>query len=269
MPRNENTPQRGPSEVDGRYLRPFAQKLAEMLIAGGRSHYDQGKMVDEVCRGRYWDKWPDGPIKNFPEWTWKVLGCRSRRAEILRGNYNKLAAMNVAEDTLVRALRLGWCKLAHLLKLAKDEPTLLRWIDRVEDENLSENDLRALSKQKTGDADAAPATEAEKKVAFKLVFEDKTALDTFLLALKVIQKRYDPEMGWGRAAALMATSYAASVPRDDEGGAPVELHDLLLAIEHTYRVRLKVDEESQPAPPPRLLEKMHNTDAVRSASLDL
>jgi hypothetical protein len=271
MPRanNNDDPEhpRNPLEADGRYLRYFSQKLSELLIQGERAHYEQGRFIDESIRGRYWDRWPEGQQRDFKTWCWKVLGYRSRKGEILRRNFLLLSAMNVAEDTLVRALRLGWTKLSHILKVATDENTLLRWIDRVENEGLSEDDLRALTKQGDDAGEAAP-----KPVAFRLVFEEQQALDTFMLALKAIKKRYDPEMGWGRASALMATSYAATMPRDDEGGAPVELNDLLIAIENTYRVRLSVA-NTQPQPSARVSAPVapptSNNDAVRSASLEM
>lgn len=257
--------ERTPMDVDGRAIRYFAQRLSETMIAGGRSYYEQGRMLDEVVRGRYWARWPGVNATSYMDWCWKVLGCRSRRAEMLRANYLKISAMNVADDTLVRAIRLGWTKLAHVLKLATDEITLLKWIDKIENEGLTETALRALTSPKPVD-DGTAEQNTREKCSFRLVFEDKEALDVFLLGLKAIQKRYDPEMGWGRAAALMATNYAGTLPRDDEGGAAVELNDLLAAIEDTYRVKLVVaDDAAQPAPRyPGTVDA-----AVRNAALEM
>jgi hypothetical protein len=47
---------------------------------------------------------------------------------------------------------------------------------------------------------------------------------------------------------MIATSYLASVPRDDEGGAPVELEYLIRQIEQNYGVRLVVAEDGEDAP---------------------
>lgn len=248
--------------VDGRVVRGVARRIAELIVLGNRADYDLGGEIEKVWQDRMWESWEGTTYGSFNEWCWGVLGFKERKARYLRANYCALAGMGVAEDTLSRALRLGWTKLAHVLRVARNEMDLIRWIDRVEDEGLSEEDLRAevalalapaVDASEMGnpdsDADPSPSGSAERKrlIKYPMTFTNEDDLRIFVKALKVIRQRVNPEMSFGEAAALMATSYMGVAARDDEGGLAVELESLIQSVERTYNVRLAVADE-QPAP---------------------
>jgi hypothetical protein len=131
------------AEKDGRYLQGFATRLAHVLIQKNRSDYELGQYINEALAGYYHQKWP-GPIefKTFEEWCWGVLHFRAGKARTLVRIFKNLQALHLAEDTLSRVLRVGWSKLVLVLTVARTEQALLAWIDRIEDHNLSETDLR-------------------------------------------------------------------------------------------------------------------------------
>lgn len=290
---------------DGRYLSGFAERLSALLIAKHRSDYEIGRMIDEVCeglqredgRGRpitryYWEEWPKscgGPFKTFDEWSWNVLHFKAGKATALRKIYRDLSALDPCDLTIARALRIGWTKLYLILRAARTEAALIKWLDRCDEHGLSELDLRRDTlpsvpadrrRPKKADKDSAegseepdgeldeaagnaqpipdrppipdptlaaeanedgapPADDGNRRVKWPLVFEDRDALRIFTEGLKAVQKRY-PQIGPGRAAALMATHYVGMSAQEHEGGAPVELAALIEMIEKTYGVALEV-----------------------------
>jgi hypothetical protein len=256
------------------HVRDLANKIASLLIRGRMAEFDLGREIDRVYATALYHEWPgfDSP-PSFSEWTWRVLGFKERKARQMRDNFLNLSAMNLAPDSLARALRVGWSKLTVILRVARTEHDLLAWIDRVEDQKLTEDALTAevrITAEKAGiehrpvSQPGAKAARHEERLAavdgdavksappmddvpmpktgrvyWKVMFEDEEACRIFVSALSAVKRRFG-DMGSGKAAALMATSYMASLPRDDQGGAPVELEMLLKAIENTYRVRLGV-----------------------------
>src|SRR3990172_5685805 len=140
-----------PLKRDGRSLRQFAIDLGKLLVAGRKADYDIGSVVDEAMRGRYWERWPvpEGRPPSFAVWCDQVLGFRSRKAEYLRHNFLALKALNLPEDTLYRALRVGWGKLALVLRVAKSEMMLIQWIDRIEKFKLNIEEVESEVKQAT------------------------------------------------------------------------------------------------------------------------
>lgn len=254
-----------------RSLRDIANKIARLLIQGRRADYDLGRELDRVYTQALYQKWPGFETPpTYAEWTWRVLGFKERKARNLRENFLNLAAMNLADDSLARALRLGWTKLTAILRVARTENDLLAWIDKVEEGKIKEDALTAevrLTAEAAGiesrpgnrkerhqerlAAADDPATVASTpplppgslprgiKVYMKLAFDEEEALRIFVRALEAIKHRYS-DMGNGKAATLMATAYMAAMPRDDQGGTPVELAMLIKAIENTHRIRLQV-----------------------------
>lgn len=74
-------------------------------------------------------------------------------------------------------------------------------------------------------------------VSYQIRFPDNASQESFVTALRVIRTRYDSDMGAGTAVAMMALHYCSTVPRETEGGAPVEMEDMLRLMEATYGVR--------------------------------
>lgn len=250
--------------VDGRVVRGVARRISELIVLGNRADYDLGGEIEKVWDEKMWEAWDGTSYSSFNEWCWGVLGFKERKARYLRSNYCALAGMGVAADTLDRALRMGWTKLAHVLRVARNEIDLHRWIDRVEDEKLSEEDLRAevalalapaVDASEMGDPDSdgrdepRASTDPERKrlIKYPMTFTNEDDLRIFVKALKLIRQRVNPEMSFGEAAALMATSYLGVAARDDEGGLAVELESLIQGIERSYNVKLEVATD-QPAP---------------------
>jgi len=271
-PRDEMEGAAESREVTAGYLRGFAFRISEALIKGMMAQYELGALVDEVMMNSLWRRWPGKNFTSFKEWSWEVLGFRSRKAEYFRANWKALSAMHLSEPSLVSAMRVGWAKLKEILRVARDEDTLLRWIDRVNDEGLNEKELKhavreagAATRTPTitedeDDEDEAPepapsAAAAARPRGMQVVFEDRETFACVRTAIDAVTRRYnDPEMGDGRALSMIATSYIATLPRDDEGGAPVELEYIIQQIEQNYGVRLLV----APAP--------GEDDEARSAS---
>jgi len=265
----------------GGYLRSFKQRVAQLLVQRHRTDYDLGRMIEECRTGRYW-KWWYWTDKNgndvvgypsFSDWCWAVLGFRRRKADMLRENYNNLSPMDLDEQgpTFSRAMRIGWSKLHQVLRVSRDENTLIAWLQVVEDENLSYEELKAKVRWALAEATAAstigqarepvnpmdndsgssveggdPDLPAEPSmpttrvsVNWPVVFESRTALDTVLQAHRLMQSRYDQDIGLGKAIAMMATSYLATAPRDEEGGAPVEVELMVRAFEENFGVQMQ------------------------------
>jgi hypothetical protein len=127
-----------------RRLDHLANRLGELTIAGSRAHYQLGEIIDEVFHERLWKHWPNnGPFENVGEWCWVTLGRRYSAANTLRKNFIALQALQLSEDTLARAMRVGSGKIRHIVKVARTETDLLRWVDLVEDERLREDQLVA------------------------------------------------------------------------------------------------------------------------------
>lgn len=230
-------------------MRAIAREIGELLIQGERADYELGRLIDRVQEGQMWKWWNThgGPFPNYERWIWAVCGFRKRKGRYLKSNYLALHAMNLSEDTFVRALRLGWCKLAHVLRAARTETDLLRWIDDVED-GMTEEDLRANvaiaagTTEPTGDPDGAdPNAEGKfKRATLPITFTQEEHLRAFMDAVKILRDRTDPEMGYGEVAGIMAMDYISFLPRDDEGGVPVELERHLRRLESLWGERLGI-----------------------------
>ena len=250
---------------NGVYLRGFKTRLGQLLIAGNRADYDQGRMIEECRVGQYWRWWlwedQDGEDKvgfaKFDHWCWVVLGFRRSKGDHLRKNYNYLSALGLDERgvTFSRAMRLGWNKLYMILRVAKNEETLIAWLDRVEANNTTWEELRAevrwtiAEAERVARGDDAPEEGEEgstptpperpaAKIRWPVVFESREATDIVLKAHARIQSRFDGDLGLGKALAMMATHYLATTPRDEEGGAAVEVEMMIAAFETNYGLRM-------------------------------
>lgn len=267
-------------EVDrpnGNYLRGFMQRIAQLLVARHRADYDLGRMIEECRVGRYWRwcSWKDQSgndrvgYPGFTDWCWAVLGFKRRKADMLRENFNNLSPMGLDEQgpTFSRAMRIGWSKLHQVLRVARDEGTLIAWLAVVEEENLSFEELKAkvrwaLAEAENvggsdsganvggGDPDATDDPALPTRVQWPVVFESRTALDVVLKAHGAIQSRYDQEIGLGKAMAMMATFYLSKSSRDYEGGAPVDAEYMIQAIEEQFGLRVRPDAPVASAPTP-------------------
>jgi hypothetical protein len=163
--------------VDMRHVRSLANRVSELLIAEHRAIFELGKLINEVFAEDLWMHWPNsGPFKDRSDWCWRVLGFKQRKAENFRAIYSGLTRMGLAEDTLCRAMRLGWTKLYQVLRVADDEVQLLKWIDRIEDEKLSESALKAevqillAPPPAPDDEEKAPSEPATPRDAFEAAF---------------------------------------------------------------------------------------------------
>ena len=248
-------------------VRAVGRAIGECLIQGERADYDLGRLIARVKSRRMWRWWNDhgGPFPNFERWVWAVCGFRSRKAGYLQANYRALSAMYLAEDSMSRALRLGWTKLSKVVRVAHNETELLAWIDRIEgvggSEPMSEEDLRAaiaVELGSVGDPDATgeeseseepleasgsrrPKTETVfRRATLPITFTQEEHLSAFMSAVKVLRNRVDPDMGYGEVAGLMALEYVGSALRDDEGGIVVELEEHLKRLEATWGKRLGI-----------------------------
>jgi hypothetical protein len=244
----ETTDEKAPLERDGRYIRGFAIRLGQALIAARRSDYEIGRFVDEAMLGRYWERWhvEEGRTPSFTVWCDKVLGFRSRKAEYLRKNYLGLVAINPPEDLLVRALRLGWTKLSLVLRVAKTTETLQGWLDRIETYAMSEEEVNAevrlavASLGKDGDESEPPAPDTAPPAARtkeNIIFDNPEDLRLWTNTRGVIKERFNIT-GKGQALGLLCTAYLAALPRTDEGGVAAELDYLAMHISRTYGKRV-------------------------------
>lgn len=231
-------------------MRAISREIGDLLIQGERADYELGRLIHRVQEGQMWKWWGThgGPFPNYERWIWAVCGFRKRKGRSLKSNYLNLHAMNLSEDTFVRALRLGWCKLAHVLRVARVETDLLRWIDDVEN-GMTEEDLRAAvaiacgSTGPTGDSGEGSNDEEPgkfRRIKLEITFVQEEHLRAFMGAVKVLRDRTDPEMGYGEVAGIMALDYLSYLPRDDEGGIPVELEQHLRRLESLWGKRLGI-----------------------------
>jgi hypothetical protein len=265
---------------NGNYLRGFKQRIAQLLVARHRADYDIGRMIEECRAGRYWRWWTwtdkEGNDRvgypSFSDWTWAVLGFKRRKADMLRENFNNLSPMDLDEQgpTFSRAMRIGWSKLHQVLRVARDESTLLSWLAVVEEEKLSFEEVKAKvgwalaesaesagsesegSSVVGGDPDTTDDPAPPTRVHWPVVFESRTALDVVLKAHKAIQSRYDEEIGLGKAMAMLATFYLSKSARDYEGGAPVDAEYMVQAFEEQFGLIVNPGRQvASAAPTPR------------------
>lgn len=252
--------------LSGAAFRYFVQEVRQALIKQRRSDYDIGKHLTKIRDKdqKLWNKWPRGdrPTAGYRSWTEfceKELGHSKRKADTLINNYKELSEYGLDEDgdVFARCMRIGYSKLAWLLRVcARDANALGSWLDAAE--GRSERELRDIITEQrrqqardrqiaaggTGeDGDEDEPLSQDNPVGFvqhTIRFPDQSSLETFTMAVELIRSRYDDDIGAGRAVAMMATQYVATVPRDDQGGAPVELENLIRIVEASYGVRLQV-----------------------------
>jgi hypothetical protein len=240
---------KAPIDRDGRYIRGFSIKLGQLLTAGRRAEFEIGGFIDEACRGRYWERWPvvDKKSPSFAIFCDKVLGYKKRKAEYLRNNWLKLKAINPPEDVLSRCLRLGWTKLAVILRSARTTDSLIVWMDRVEQFNLTEEELSAEVKAAVAslgpdgdESDGKPDPQKvppERRPKDIITFSDPDALRLWTRVRAIMKERMGIE-GKDKALAALCTAYLAMLPRPDEGGMETELDILAQHISRHYGKRV-------------------------------
>jgi hypothetical protein len=261
--------EKAPIERDGRYIRGFAIKLGQLLIAGRRAEFEMGAFVDEAMRGKYWERWhtAEGRTPSMAVWCDKVLGFKKRKAEYLRENYLRLTAIKPPEDVLSRSLRLGWTKLSVVLRVAKNVELLQEWLNRIEQFNMTEEEVDAevriaIASAGTDGDESAGKPDHEKDPPARrpkdtIVFDDPADLKLWTKVRGIIKERFGVE-GKGKAIGFLCTAYLGALPRNDEGGTETELDYLAQQISRTYGKRLVLlDADST---------SEANTDRVRRAS---
>jgi hypothetical protein len=241
-------------------FRGFVQGMRQLIIKKHRSDYELGRFIDTIRGQRLWKRWPRSDraragYGSFQELCDKEFGYSTSKANALASNYRRLSLIGLDEtcDTFARCMRLGYSKLNTLLRvIGSDEGNLIAWLNDIEGRNLSELQLRARI-QEARRAAAAEATGTGEDnttidptaeatyVPYMVRFADQAGLEAFTQVIDIIRNRYDTTIGMGQCITMMAVQYLASVPRDEEGGAPVEIENLLRMIEAGWGLRLKVD----------------------------
>jgi hypothetical protein len=250
----------------------LSNELSQHLIKRELASYEIGRIIERVYSGKLWKYWPGCAYDTAANWSWGVLHFKERKALYLRSNYLKLSALEVSEPTRLSALRIGWSKLSIVLDMTTSEVQLLEWLDRIERDKLREIDLKKLlamfragvikgandvpkdqepetySDDDNNNDDGASleddeSEKAEKtpKMKWALTFTDPDDMKVFVDALEIVRSRLHPGMGLGKAAALMATSYLAHLPRSDEGGVAVEAEYMLQAFERNWGIKVAVE----------------------------
>jgi len=257
-------------DMNHQQFRAFVQRFRQLVVSKRRSDYDLGKWLYNVRDNRHYRVWPrqEEHLRGYETWHEFCdieVGLKTSTAYTLARNYERLAEIGMDEDgpTFSRCLRLGYSKLSRVLKYARTEDALIEWLDVIEGESLSEMALRArlsaaqrASAQDNVDAafDAgdpidegligphAPLTDTNPAgyVPHNVRFPDQASLDTFAEAVEMIRRRYDQTLSVGRCTAMMALQYLATAPSDAEGGAVVELENVIRLFEAAYGVRLQV-----------------------------
>lgn len=159
-------------EAHKRHLQELAHALKQAKIAGDRADYDLGRWLDRIIEEDAWadPEWPGAPEGGYPnstggfnDWCWQILGFRSRKAYYHRNNYVRLARLEAElkdPSSFQRALAIGWTKLDHVLTVAHSLEDLRHWLDRVEKESLTENQLKVEVRLAKGD-DPDPSSAQE------------------------------------------------------------------------------------------------------------
>lgn len=271
MTDNENTEDAETTDenrLSPQNFRYFVQGLRQLIIRKHRSDYELGRYMHGVREGRLWDRWPRSDrarpgYGSFQEYCDKELGYSTSKANALASNFRKLSNLELDEDgeTFSRCMRLGYSKLNVLLRVVGDEDNLIAWLNDIEGRKLSELALRARveeARRAYAEAAAAVAGEGGEEgeggsddpmspinpagyVPYVMRFENQESIDTFTRAVETIRNRYDASIGLGQCITMMALHYHATVPRAEEGGAPIEVENLIRMFESAYGIRLKVD----------------------------
>jgi hypothetical protein len=263
--------------MNAHQFRQFVQYMRQLLIDKHRSDYRMGQALNTIRDDRLWETWPrdDRPApgyESFAEYCDRECGYSVSSASAKIINYVKLRAIGLPEDsdTFSRCLRLGWSKLSEVLRAVVDEPGLVAWLNDVEGRNLTVMGLRARiaearanlpSRSTEEEAEeapsllprgpgrrAGPAVEPPARptrpttrgyVGYEVRFESQAALDAFTRSVDMIRRRYG-DVGMGRAIEMMSVQYLATAPRLSQGGAPLEVENLLRTIESAYGIKLQV-----------------------------
>ena len=262
----------------GNHFRYFVQRFRQLIIDKHRADYKVGEFLHRIREETLWDRWPRDDrtrpgFRTWEEFCDKDLGYSTSKANALTLNYRKLNALGLDEqsDTFARCMRLGWSKLNVLLRVVSDESNLIAWLNDIEGRNLSELQLRARiqeARRTQAEANAAasgadPSDGDEDEplspenpvgyVPYVVRFDNQQSIDTFTQAVEAIRNRYDTTLGMGAAVTMMAVQYLATVPSQVEGGAAVEVENLIRMVEASYGIRLEVVERAEvavdPAPP--------------------
>lgn len=76
-------------------------------------------------------------------------------------------------------------------------------------------------------------------VSYQIRFPDNETQETFVTAMRLMKKRYDADMGAGTCIGMMALHYLATVPSEAQGGAPIEVADMVRLLEANYGMRFE------------------------------
>jgi hypothetical protein len=87
------------------------------------------------------------------------------------------------------------------------------------------------------------------------MFESVEERDSFTEAVELIRRRYGG-VGVGRAIAMMALQYVAATPTQVQGGAVVEVENIIRMFETSYGIKVKVV-PNEPAPRARKQRGSH------------
>ncbi len=280
--------------MDHREFRAFVQQMRQWLIDKHRSDYKVGAALSRIRSENLWERWPrddqhEPGYATFSEFCDRELGYSQSQAHQKAHNFEALVAIGLVEedDTFSRCMRLGWSKLNVVLRVARDQRSLVAWLNDIEGKNLSEMQLRSRIEAARahhlgivdGRAPAAPTTEEARAtvigggslrpapeppaprgrrggadqapttagyVGYEVRFESQAALDAFTRAVDMIRRRYG-NVGMGRSIEMMAVQYMATVPTTAQGGATIEVENLLRTIESGYGVKLAVVQPAAPA----------------------
>lgn len=274
--------------MNGNQLRSFVNQFRQLLVEKHRSDYRMGYAFHMIREERLWETWPrddrrEPGYDNFGEFCDRECGVSLSQANQKAHNYEVLCGIGLDEssDTFARCMRLGWSKLNVLLRVARDENALLQWLNVIEGRNLTELQLRAMvddarahheGRLNTPGDEGADETDEDEATTpaprgrpgttagyarYEVMFESQQERDSFTQAVDLIRRRYG-DVGVGRAIAMMAIQYLATVPRTAQGGAVMEVENLIRMFETGYGLQLQVI-----VPEPRRRKKSKSLRSMR------
>jgi len=267
------------SDLNSQAVRRFVEGFRQALIQFRKKHYELGGFLFRVREERIFTDWPrtNAPHGESGYTTWESFcepetGYASRTCDQLVQNFRSLREFELDEDTdlmFVRAMRIGWSKLAVVMRFVDGPNNRYRdGQDRLDfaltaAEQMTEPRLRSHlaaasravaveeARMRTGDPTIQPEDmgDADRPlthnnpagyVPYSIRFDSNESLDTFTRAVELIRNRYDGSLSNGRCASMMALHYLSTHARDDEGGAVMDAENTIRLFEAALGVRLQV-----------------------------
>lgn len=222
------------------------KRINKIKSVGNTIAFELGVLLRRVRDEQLWQDWEGDKYPSFAEWVFKVLGRNVRTAQYYIEVNEKLMALKLDEEWMRKAIQLGWVKLLDILKVAKNKTEFKKWYAKAlnQGERSLRADIRAAFNQLPSEDDDKDEVELDEHgnpvhIPLSFHFDNTESWEHFSKALELAEQ----VVGTQKQVALldhMATYYLAHASTHLEGGATMDIQDILLALKETYGMELAI-----------------------------